>query len=216
MKLPRVHRITKPSGTVFKYHARTRKPLPSNIPESDLAFIDAWRAEEAKATTTASKAVTGTVAAACEAFLASRSYGDLKAAYRSVVRRHVEAIKTRGAKAMLSDLRPKHIMADLEPLSPAVASSRVKAWRKLTGFWYARGLTETDLAASVKRKKMPKTDGHIAWTQDDVDMFRARWPIGTEERKAFEILQFTGARCVDSVAIGPQNVGWDGVLTFTQ
>lgn len=216
MKLPRVHRVTKKSGAVHKYHARTRKPLPSNIPEDDPAFVALWLAEEQKAPRKGSKAASGTVAAACEAFLASRTYLDLKPAYRSVIRRHVEAVKARGVKALLSDLAPKHIMADLEPLSPAVASSRVKAWRKLTAFWYQRGLTATDIGASVKRKKMPKTKGHLAWSQDDVEAFRARWPIGTPERLAFELLQWSGSRCVDAVAIGPQNIGRDGVLTFTQ
>lgn len=216
VKLPRVHRITKASGAVFKYHARTRAKLPAGIPETDPAFIEAWAAEERKAPRKASKATTGTVAAACETFLASRSYLDLKPAYRAIVRRHVEAIRVQGQKALIADLAPRHISADLEPLSPAVASARIKAWRKMTAFWAAKGITEADIAASVKRKPMPQTDGHLAWTDADVAAFRARWPIGTEQRKAFELLQWSGGRCVDAVRLGPQNVGPDGVLSYVQ
>ncbi|MBA4282016.1 tyrosine-type recombinase/integrase [Ralstonia sp.] len=216
LKLPRVHRVTKPSGAVFKYHTRTRAKLPADIPEEDPAFIEAWAAEERKAPRKGSRATAGTVAAACEAFLASRTYLDLKPAYRSIIRRHVEAIKAKTAKAMIADLAPRHISLDLEALSPAVASARIKAWRKMSGFWAAKGLTATDIAASVKRKAMPQTDGHIAWTDADVAVFRARWPIGTEQRRAFEMLQWTGARCVDVVRLGPQNVGPDGVLSYVQ
>lgn len=215
MKLPRVHRITK-GDLVFRYHRRTRKPLPNNISEDDPAFISAWLAEEQTTPDKRSKAAPDTVAAGCEAYLGSRSYADLKPAYRSVIRRHVEKIAEQGAKAKLLHLLPKHVSADLEPLSPAVASSRLKAWRKLAEFWRAKGLALVDVSAGVKRKRMPKTGGHEAWTDADVDAFRARWPIGTEERRAFELLQWTGARCVDVVNIGPQMVGTDGVLTFIQ
>ena len=216
VKLPRVHRITKASGAVFKYHARTRAKLPVGIPETDPSFIEAWAAEERKAPRKASKAATGTVAAACETFLASRTYLDLKPAYRANIRRHVEAIRAQGAKALIADLMPRHISQDIEPLSPSVASARIKAWRKMATFWAAKGITATDLAASVKRKPMPQTDGHLAWTDPDVDAFRAYWPIGTPQRQAFELLQWTGARCVDAVRLGPQNVGADGVLTYVQ
>lgn len=216
MRLPRVHRITKPSGAVFKYHARTRAKLPSDIPETHPAFIEVWAAEERKAARKASKAIQGTVAAACETFLASRTYLDLKPAYRAIIRRHVEAIKTKGANALINELHARNISADLEPLSPAVASARIKAWRKLCGFWAAKGITATDIAASVKRKAMPRTDGHIAWSDADLAAFRAKWPIGTEQRRALELLQWTGARCVDAVRIGPQNIGVDGVLSYVQ
>lgn len=215
MKLPRVHRVTK-GDTVHRYHRRTRKPLPTGIPEDDPAFIAAWLDEERKAPAKRSQAAPDTVAAGCEAYLASRSYSDLKPAYRSVIRRHVEKIKAQGAKAKLAHLKPQHIGEDLEPLSPAVASSRLKAWRKLAEFWRVKGMTVTDVSYGVKKKRMPKTGGHAPWTDADVAAFRETWPIGTEERKAFELIQWTGARCIDAVAIGPQMVGNDGVLSFIQ
>lgn len=215
MKLPRVHRVIK-GGKEHRYHRRTRKPLPNGIPEDDPVFVAAWLAEEQKAPQKPSRAAPDTVAAACEAYLVSRSYSDLKPAYRSVIRRHVDKISEQGAKAKLAHLRGKHIEADLEPLSPAVASSRLKAWRKLCDFWRRTGATATDLAHGVKRKRIDKTGGHEAWTDADLYAFRAYWSIGTPERTAVEILQWSGGRCVDAIRLGPQMVSADGVLTFTQ
>lgn len=215
MKLPRVHRVQK-GGKEHRYHRRTRKPLPNGIPEDDPAFVAAWLAEEQKTPQKRSRAAPDTVAGGCEAYLASRSYSDLKPAYRSVIRRHVDKISEQGATAKLAHLRAKHIEADLEPLSPAVASSRLKAWRKLCDFWRRTGATVGDVAHGVKRKRLDKTGGHAPWTDADVAAFRACWPIRTPERTAFEILQWTGARCVDAIRLGPQMVGADGVLTFTQ
>lgn len=215
MKLPRVHRVTK-GGKVHRYHRRTRKPLPNDVPEDDPVFVAAWLAEEQKAPPKRTRAAPDTVAAGCEAYLASRSYADLKPAYRSVIRRHVERIAEQGEKAKLAHLRGKHIEADLEPLSPAVASSRLKAWRKLCDYWRKTGATAGDVSHGVKRKKIERTGGHTPWDDTDLAAFRAHWPIGTPERLACEILQWSGSRCVDAIGLGPQMVGADGVLTFTQ
>ncbi len=215
MKLPRVHRVTK-GGKVHRYHRRTRKPLPSDIPEDDPAFVAAWLAEEQKAPQRRSRAAPDTVAAGCEAFLASRTYSDLKPAYRAIIRRHVEKIREQGEKAKLVHLKPHHIEADLEPLSPPVASARVKAWRKLCDFWRRTGATAGDVSHGVKRKRMEKTGGHEPWTDADLYAFRAYWPIGTQERLALELLQWSGARCVDAIGLGPQMIGADGVLSFIQ
>lgn len=216
VKLPRVHRLTK-AGTVNKYHRRTRAVLPNDVPEDHPRFVAAWAAEEAKAAPRrkAQAAQEGTIAAGCAAYLASQSYAALSAGYRPVIRRHVEAIKASGGAGMMADLLPRHIEADLEPLSPAVARSRLKAWRKLGAFWKVKGWAAADVSLPVKGKRMPKTDGHKAWTQEDVDTFRAHWPVGRPQRLALELLQWTGARCSDAVRLGPQMVR-GGLLTFKQ
>ena len=117
---------------------------------------------------------------------------------------------------MLCDLRPHHIEQDIEPLTPAVSRSRMKAWRKLCAFWRAKGVTQNDLSAGLKSKPVPRTEGHKEWSQADVDRFRAHWPIGTPQRLAMELLQWTGARISDAVKLGPGMVQPDGVLRFAQ
>lgn len=213
--MPRVHRVTK-NGRVFKYHRITRAPLPSDIPEDSPAFIDAWRAQEAGQPRQRRKALQGTVEAGCQAYLASRSFLDLGDGYRAIIRRHVEQIATQGQNAMMRDLRPRHIEQDLEPLSPAVASARKKAWNKLAPFWRTKGWIMENVAAAAKGKAQPKTDGHTEWTPHDVEAFRRHWPIGSPQRLAFELIQWTGARCVDAVSMGPGMIQSDGLLRMIQ
>ncbi|HET7447117.1 MAG TPA: tyrosine-type recombinase/integrase [Methyloceanibacter sp.] len=57
--------------------------------------------------------------------------------------------------------------------------------------------------------------GHRTWTVDEVDAFQAFYPIGTEERLAFDLLLYTGQRVSDVVRMGRQHVR-DGVLTIMQ
>ena len=55
-----------------------------------------------------------------------------------------------------------------------------------------------------------KSDGFHVWTDDEVARFEARWPIGTRERLAFDLLLYTGLRRGDAVRLGRQHVkaGW--------
>lgn len=214
VSLPHVHRVRK-SGRVHKYHRVTRAPLPGGIPEDHPDFVAAWAAEEARGYKARPRSTAGTVAAGCEAFMASRAFRDLSDGYRPVIRRHVEAIRTIGEKAKLADLRARHIVTDLDPLSPSVARSRLKAWRKLCAFWVARGMMPEDPSSAVKGKIAPKTEGFKEWTHADLETFRAHWPIGTPQRLAVELLQWTGARISDAVRIGPGMVR-GGLLEFRQ
>ena len=59
----------------------------------------------------------------------------------------------------------------------------------------------------------PKTEGFKVWTEEEVNRFEARWPIGTRERLAFDLLLYTGLRRGDVAALGRQHVR-DGVITL--
>jgi integrase/recombinase XerD len=217
VKLPRVHRVRGASGTLHRYHRVTRARLPDGIPEDHADFLAAWMAEEAKGTSPARKphAPEGTIAAGCIAYLASTSYAELSTGYRPTIRRHVEAIRERGDTAKMTDLRRRHVQYDLEPLTPPVAAARLKAWRKLACFWQARGWISEDPTEGVRRKPLAASDGHREWTFEDLEQFRAHWPVGTTERLAAELLQWTGARTSDLVTLGPAMVRGT-LLTFRQ
>jgi integrase len=56
-----------------------------------------------------------------------------------------------------------------------------------------------------------KTEGFPVWDEQDEARFRARWPLGTRERVAFEVLRQTGLRRGDAVRVGRPHVR-DGVI----
>ena len=61
------------------------------------------------------------------------------------------------------------------------------------------------------RAPKPKTDGHHTWTTDEIVAFGNRWPLGTRERLAFDLLFYTGMRRGDVARLGRQHVK-DGVI----
>lgn len=56
---------------------------------------------------------------------------------------------------------------------------------------------------------------HPTWSKEEIAQFRAFWPIGSGARQAFEVIYWTGTRCVDAAKIGWDSVN-NGILEFTQ
>lgn len=204
------------NGKAYTYLRLKGKPLvalpdaPMNSPEFLAAYAEAMKQAGGKI-----KAPTGTVRAMIEAYLRSDAFLMLSKAYRHVIKRECDEIAEQAEDARAADLRQQHIRADLAALSPHKSRARQKAWRQVCTWAVDAGLIADDPSDGIKRKAIPKSDGHPAWTRDEVEKYRARWPIGTVPRAAMELLFWTGARISDAVLIGPGMVS-DGVLTFRQ
>jgi integrase len=63
--------------------------------------------------------------------------------------------------------------------------------------------------------KVTETDGHPTWTAEQIEQFRAHYPIGTKARLALELLIHFATRRGDGIALGRQHVK-DGWLVYTQ
>ena len=117
---------------------------------------------------------------------------------------------------ILCDLRADHIQKDLAELSPHPANNRLKVWRSACNWWLDQSLITLNPAAEVKRRKLPKSGGFVAWLETDIEAFRGFWPLESAERLAFELLHWTGARMGDAIALTEGMIGKDGWLTYTQ
>lgn len=97
--------------------------------------------------------------------------------------------------------------------TPFAANNFLKTMRALFRWAKEAGLVQDDPAAEVKFLSS-KTEGFAPWTAEDVLRYRKRWPIGTRQRVAMEIIAHTGLRRGDAVRLGRQHVR-DGVATLT-
>lgn len=186
-----------------------------DLPTDDPAYLRAYLAALGDVEPESAPA-TGTIAAMITAFLKSDRFLALSANYRAVIRHHADLIRDKGGKARAADLRIDHIKRDLAPLGPHPANSRLKAWRLICAWGADAGLLAGDPSEGIKRKRGPKSDGHPPWTLDEIDRYRAHWHINTIQRRAFELLFWTGSRVSDAVALGRGSVGRDGVLSYRQ
>ena len=210
VKLKNVHRVTR-NGAQYKYHRVTREPLPL-LPEDHPELLRAWAAEESKAPPTAARPEPGTLAALWDKAQGGPRFQGFSPGHQKLLRLHGNKIATAYGKAMVRALRKRHISADLEALEPHAAKKRLKTWR----FILDHTTLDADPTAGIKLNPPKKTAGFPIWTPEEVERFRAHWPIGTLQRRAFELLSWTGARCKDAVALSPSQISLDGFLTYRQ
>jgi integrase len=102
---------------------------------------------------------------------------------------------------------------DRRASSPHVAANFLKAMRGLFKWADDRGYVSVDPTAGVKRPRIPKSDGFHIWTLEECARFESRWPLGTPERLAFDVLLYTGFRRADAVRLGRQHIR-DGEIWF--
>ncbi len=98
--------------------------------------------------------------------------------------------------------------------TPHAANNFLKAMRGFFGWAVDEKLVTIDPTEGVTLLSGKNdADGFRTWSQEELDRFEARWPIGTRERLAFDLLLYTGLRRGDAVRVGRPHVR-DGVLTI--
>lgn len=67
-------------------------------------------------------------------------------------------------------------------------------------------LIKTDPTAGVSNPPSKGGDGFIPWTEEHVEKYYKRWPIGTRQRVWLDVLLYSGLRRGDAVRYGRQHV----------
>jgi integrase len=160
-------------------------------------------------------AAAGSLAWLVERYRETTDWTDLSPATRRNRENHFKAvIKTAGHHPYRA-INQTAVVAgkDRRAQTPAQARNYLDAMRGLFRWAKSAQLITIDPTDGVKNPKRKKGEGFPAWTEEDIEKFYARWPLGTKERVWIDVLLFTGGRRGDAVVIGRQHVR-DGIATF--
>jgi integrase len=105
------------------------------------------------------------------------------------------------------------IMAARDRRTPIQGKHFMSAMRGLFRWAFRAKLIKSDPTIGVSDLPLPKNDGHLPWSDDNVTAYETRWPIGTRQRVWFDVLAFTGLRRGDAVRLGRQHVR-NGIATI--
>jgi integrase len=97
--------------------------------------------------------------------------------------------------------------------TPAQARHYLETMRGLYKWAVDAGLARDNPTAGIEDPARPKTGGIPVWTEEHVEAYERRWPIGTRQRVWLDVLLYTGLRRGDAVRLGRQHVR-NGVATF--
>jgi integrase len=216
VRLKGIKKVRSAGGKTYLYVRRTDGPdirlpdLPTNDPEFLKAYTDARETPKRIGGTFK----TGSIGAVFTAVIASEDMHTISAAYRAMIRRHADDIRENYGSAPIRGLERRHVQQDVDRSS--APDHRRKVWRWATKWAIRNSFIEHDPTERVSLPRKAPSEGHPAWTSDDVVKFRDHWPIGSRQRLVMEVLQWTGARISDAVLLGPQHVGSDGVIAYAQ
>lgn len=89
--------------------------------------------------------------------------------------------------------------------TPAAAAILLKRLRQLFDFAILLGMRKDNPAKAVKPPKSKGTGFHT-WTENEIEAFEERHPVGSKARVALALLLYTAQRRSDIVTMGPQHV----------
>jgi hypothetical protein len=153
------------------------------------------------------KAGAGTLQWLWDRYRDSSAWAQLSPATRRQRENIMSGALKKAAAMPISELTRKAIVMGREDRkdTPAQANNFIKLMRGLCKWAADAEIIPLDVAKDVGMLKV-KTAGFPAWTEADIERFEARWPLGTRERVAFDVLLYTGLRRGDVVKLGRQHV----------
>lgn len=188
---------------------RIKLPGEFNSPE----FLEAYRT--ALASLKSGELLTGrTVAWLITQYRSSHAYEALAKETKKQFRYQLDRMKVRIGDAPIQEITPASIAAgrDARALKPSDANKFLKCAVALFRFAVDRQWLASNPAKWIEKLRTPSVGFHT-WTEEEAQAFEARWPVGTRERLAFDLLIYTGVRRSDVVRLGRQHAR-DGEITI--
>lgn len=140
---------------------------------------------------------------------------ETKKARRNILKNLCAEPETEGSTAEVGDLpcfMPESAIIVLRDRKAATAidaaNNRLKALRQVYSWACSENpkLIPRNTAANVPRLKSASSDGHHAWTIEEIETFKLRHPAGTKPRLALMLFLLLGQRISDVAQLGKQHI----------
>lgn len=162
------------------------------------------------------RAVPGSIDDLAVQFYRSPAWKEMRPSSQATYRGIIDRFRVSHGKKPVALIKPVHLDAILGAMSdrPAAANNLRKALKRM--FKYAIKLEmRADNPAMLTDPYKQNGDGFHAWSEEEIDAYRAHHPLGTRPRLAMELLLWTDQRRSDVVRMGKQHVR-DGRLHVRQ
>lgn len=139
----------------------------------------------------------------------------LKAVTQTGLRRLVSWLQEHHGHRLIPEMRRLHVEKLLAgwTAKPSDHNRLLSLLRRLLG--YAVKLEWIRTNPVVEFKKLPMKGTYATWSDEHIGAFEKRWPIGTTERLALDLLLWTAQRSADVRVMGRQLIR-DGRIVLSQ
>lgn len=200
IRLQYVHGYTDRHGHKRHYFRRRGKQIAlPGLPGSD-EFMTIYKlalADQPASAATKVPAPPGSFAALAKLYYASTQFTTLAKSSRAGYRGVIDSFLERHGTKRVDGIKRRHINAIISAMAdkPGAAIVLLKRIRTLIHFAIDEEWITID---PTRRVKSYKSQELHTWTDDEIARYEARWPIGTRERLAFDLLLYTGQRSCDA------------------
>jgi enterobacteria phage integrase len=142
------------------------------------------------------RAGNGTLAALIQSYKADASFLDLRDTTKAGYLSRLDTIRREHGERSVAGLTSERITTMLAAYNdrPAAKLDTLKKLRILIQHALKKKWLSADPSAGIKRAKISAIR---SWTDDEIQQFEDRWPIGSKQRTAFALMLFTGQRRSD-------------------
>jgi integrase len=178
---------------------RIRLPDDPTSPEFMSAYQSALLGQVTTSRPEIRSPVQGTISALIASYMRSSEYIGLGKTSKEGYGRRLEALRIEhGHRSVAGLSRERIITGILQPFAdrPGAALDTLKKLRILIRHAINIGWIKHDPSLGIKRPKLQRIR---SWTEDEIELFRTKWPLETKQRLAFELFLNTGQRRSDVV-----------------
>jgi integrase/recombinase XerD len=166
--------------------------------------------EGASATANSKQHGRGSFGFACKAFFASKKFQTQPPkGYDELtkwIRNELERICEKHGDKPFALMKPEHIRALRdEKDTPDASNMRLKALRALFK-WAVEAKEAQHNPAKQAEMIATNSDGYHTWTDEEIEQFENRHPMGTKARLAMALMLYTTGSREDAVRLGPQHI----------
>src|SRR5262249_4840494 len=131
----------------------------------------------------ASRTKPGTLNAAIIGFYQSIAFQELSASTKQQRRNILERLRVEHGDNPLALLEQRHVVRLLGKLKPHARRNWLKTLKSLLQFAVVEGFIRTNPADGLKMK-VPQSEGHYSWSEEDIARYESHHAIGTKARLA--------------------------------
>jgi integrase len=157
----------------------------------------------------------GTLAALATEFFASTEFANLRASSQATYRLALAPILELDGHRLVRDLPPekaRKIVQEIGEKRPGMANLTRAVLRRVFSFAVSVGQRRDNPFERVPKYKL---GAHHTWTEGELEAYEKRWPIGTRERLAYDLLLYTAQRVGDVVRMQRSDIR-NNVISVTQ
>jgi len=157
----------------------------------------------------------GTLGALAAEFFGSTEFANLRPSSQATYRLALSPVLAMDGHRLVRDLpadKARKIIQEIGAKRPAMANLTRAVLQRLFSFAMAIGQRRDNPFNAVPKYKVGT---HHTWTDEQLSAYEKRWPLGTRERLAFDVLLYSAQRVGDVVRMQRSDIR-NGVITLVQ